>query len=86
MPDPARIDVARIEPAFLALGLETRAHAMRAAAATDALGFQTASAEVHGWLGHVKLVTIRINDRLRAQPEGLPTFTAAYCPNLPAMA
>jgi integrase len=45
----------------LALGLKIGAHALRAAAATNALGRDAESAKVQEWLGHANIATTRVD-------------------------
>jgi integrase/recombinase XerD len=60
------------------LGFEIGAHALRATAATNALGHQADIAKVQEWLGHANIATTRIYDHRRTRPEDSPTFKVAY--------
>jgi integrase/recombinase XerD len=60
------------------LGFKTRAHALRATAATNALDHQADIAKVQEWLGHANIATTRIYDHRRSRPEDSPTFKVAY--------
>jgi integrase len=61
-----------------ALGLQTRPHALRATAATNALDHEADIAKVQEWLGHANIATTRIYDHRRTRPEDSPTFKVAY--------
>lgn len=61
-----------------ALGFPTRAHAMRATAATNALNNDADLAKVQAWLGHANISTTRLYDRRQARPEDSPTFKVRY--------
>ena len=60
------------------LGFEIGAHALRATAATNALGHHADIAKVQEWLGHANISTTRIYDHRRTRPEDSPTFKVAY--------
>jgi integrase/recombinase XerD len=60
------------------LGFKTRAHALRATAATNALDHQADIAKVQEWLGHANIATTRIYDHRKSRPEDSPTFKVAY--------
>jgi integrase/recombinase XerD len=60
------------------LGFEIGAHALRATAATNALGHDADIAKVQEWLGHANIATMRIYDHRRTRPEDSPTFKVAY--------
>lgn len=53
-------------------------HALRAAAATNALDHEADIAKVQEWLGHANIATTRIYDRRKMRPEDSPTFKVAY--------
>ena len=59
------------------LGFES-AHALRATAATNALGHQADIAKVQEWLGHANIATTRIYDHRKTRAEDSPTFKVAY--------
>ena len=61
-----------------ALGFEIGAHALRAAAATNALDHQADIAKVQEWLDHANISTTGIYDHRRTRPEDSPTFKVAY--------
>jgi integrase/recombinase XerD len=60
------------------LGFLIGAHALRAAAATNALDHQADIAKVQEWLGQANISTTRIYDQRRTRPEDSPTFKVAY--------
>jgi site-specific recombinase XerD len=60
------------------LGFKTRAHALRATAAINALDHQADIAKVQEWLGHANIATTRIYDHRKSRPEDSPTFKVAY--------
>jgi integrase/recombinase XerD len=60
------------------LGFEVGAHALRAAAATNALDHEADIAKVQEWLGHANISTTRIYDHRRTRPEDSPTFKVVY--------
>jgi integrase/recombinase XerD len=62
----------------LGLGLKIGAHALRATAATNALGHDADIAKVQEWLGHANIATTRIYDRRKMKPEDSPTFKVSY--------
>ena len=53
-------------------------HALRATAATSALGHQADIAKVQEWLGHANISTTRVYDRRGSKPEDSPTFRVTY--------
>lgn len=53
-------------------------HALRATAATNALGNQADIAKVQEWLGHASIATTRLYDRRKTRPEDSPTFKVNY--------
>jgi site-specific recombinase XerD len=53
-------------------------HALRAAAATNALAHNTDMAKMQEWLGHANIATTRLYDRRQRRPQERPTFTVAY--------
>ena len=53
-------------------------HALRATAATNALGQAADIAEVQAWLGHANVATTRLYDRRKHGPEDSPTFKVRY--------
>ena len=61
-----------------ALGFKTKAHAMRATAATNALSNDADLAKVQTWLGHKNISTTRLYDRRQSRPEDSPTFKVRY--------
>jgi site-specific recombinase XerD len=58
------------------LGFGIGPHALRATAATNALGHQADIAKVQEWLGHANIstATTRIYDHRKTRPEDSPTF------------
>jgi integrase/recombinase XerD len=60
------------------VGCQAGAHAMRATAATNALGHHADIAKVQEWLGHANIATTRIYDHRESSPEDSPTFKVAY--------
>lgn len=65
----------------LRAGIEKTAvsnHAMRATAATNALGHGADIAKVQEWLGHANVSTTKLYDRRKSQPEDSPTFRVQY--------
>jgi integrase/recombinase XerD len=61
-----------------ALGFKTKAHAMRATAATNALNNGADLAKVQAWLGHSNISTTRLYDKRDSRPEDSPTFKVRY--------
>jgi integrase len=61
-----------------ALGFKTKAHAMRATAATNALNNDADLAKVQAWLGHSNISTTRLYDKRNSRPEDSPTFKVRY--------
>jgi len=59
-------------------GARFGAHALRAAAATNALDSGADFAKVQEWLGHANVSTTRFYDRHKMRPEDSPTFKVAY--------
>jgi integrase/recombinase XerD len=60
------------------LGFAICAHALRSAAATNALDHEADIAKVQEWLGHANISTTRIYDHRKTRPEDRPTFKVAY--------
>jgi integrase/recombinase XerD len=60
------------------LGFKTRAHALRATAATNALDNDADIAKVKDWLGHANLATTQLYDHRKTRPEDSPTFKVHY--------
>jgi integrase/recombinase XerD len=60
------------------LDRNTSTHALRAAAATNALDHDADIAKVQEWLGHADIATTRIHDRRKMKPEDSPTFKVSY--------
>jgi len=54
------------------------AHALRAAAATNALAHNADIAKVQEWLEHANIATTRLYDRRQSRPEESPTFKVEY--------
>ena len=55
-----------------------RTHALRAAAATNALDNETDIAKAQEWLGHASIATTRLYDRRETRPEDSPIFKMNY--------
>ncbi|MEQ8765665.1 MAG: tyrosine-type recombinase/integrase [Planctomycetota bacterium] len=53
-------------------------HALRAAAAPNALEHQADIGFVQEWLGHASISTTRLYDRRKSRPEDSPTFRVSY--------
>jgi integrase/recombinase XerD len=60
------------------LGFKTRAHALRATAATNALDNEADIAKVKDWLGHANIATTQLYDHRNTRPEDSPTFRVKY--------
>jgi site-specific recombinase XerD len=59
-------------------GFDIGAHALRAAAAPNALDHHADIAKVQEWLGHANISTTRLYERRKSKPEDSPTFKVAY--------